>query len=310
MQEYTEGDNLRLTYLLADGSELLLENDPPHNDGGEEENPSALSLLPVDTEEIKAAISPFRFHEIEADEKRKLKGKGYRNHPPKLYLHSYLQTETGEHSAELSLKLCKGEYIDQLVYRTALKESDLLKSRFKEQVIDRVTNRAFHPLPWGMLGVGCWIRTRDNYLVTSLRNGSVTDEVGNLSYSSSGSCLTLRENGGPNTPGNAMVKEIREEVGIGFHDLRPEDLTLIAMGVDLGRYLIQLSYVWDCPYTAEEIKSLRSSHARDAREQTMFFLPLSDQKLLFRLLRDCEFEPGAACSLYLLLKKGAGEASH
>ena len=94
-----------------------------------------------------------------------------------------------------------------------------------------------------------------------------------------------------------MAKELKEELGI-LEPTIAEDLRLIALGIDTERYLIQFSYLWVCPYTAQEINMRKVNHASrqgKSEQLTLFALFRPDlHRDYLKLLQSAQFEPGAA----------------
>ena len=241
---------------------------------------------------------------------------GYTSHPPKLCLVDYLETRSedlngGETKYDLSLTFGTSHYLENLVWR------DELRRNKKEQEIFRAVLassskehlQGFDHGPWAAAGGGCWVITSDNFLVMSYRSPTRVGEVaGRLAYSASGSYgrYTVDSCGMPidNTPGNAMVKELNEELGL--PEVKPEELVQISLGLDLERGLAQWSYFLQSKYAADDIAYFRQDWATTADEQTIFFVPLETPDICYRLLSKCEFEPGSAFSLYRLLTKRFG----
>ncbi len=236
---------------------------------------------------------------------------GYRHHPPKLCLAHYLEwkeeEETGGLSSALTLTFGQSGYLEHRVYQKELARNP--REQLALQELFRNAKGNIHSLrycPWAACGGGVWVITRDGFLVLSLRT-NVAEEPGKLGYSSSGSYGRYTEQGGrqlDNTPGLAMCKEVREELGL--EDLSPQELTLISLGIDLNRCLIQFSYLLESSLTAEDLFFCRQDIATTADEQVVFFVPLDTPDLCWSLLEQCEFEPGAAYSLVRLLQKRFG----
>lgn len=227
---------------------------------------------------------------------------GYTRHPPKLWLIKYL-----EYKNENSLALTFGsaDYLQHRVYQREMELNQAERKIFQSILhAPRGNNPRFYNCPWSRCGCGVWMITADHYLAISRRSMiNVIEEKGKLSYSSSGACdRYLNLNGIPQdgTPGQAMRLEIQEELGL--PKPRLDELILISLGIDIGRFLIQFSYVWNCPYTADDIRYHRRNHSTTADEQEVFFVPFQEEACKSLLLH-CEFEPGAAVSLHRLLEK-------
>ena len=213
----------------------------------------------------------------------------------------------GNLSSALTLTFGQSGYLEHRVY-----QKDLAQNPKEQQALQKLFHNAkgnIHALrycPWAACGGGVWVVTRDGFLVLSLRT-NVAEEAGKLSYSASGSYGRYTQQNGQqqdNTPGLAMCKELREELGL--ESISPQDLTLISLGIDLNRCLIQFSYLLESPLTAEDILFCRQDLATTADEQLICFVPLDTPDLCWSLLEQCEFEPGAAYSLVRLLQKRFG----
>lgn len=241
---------------------------------------------------------------------------GYTSHPPKLCLVDYLETRSedlngGETKYDLSLTFGTSHYLENLVWRDELqrnkKEQEIFRAVLASSSKEHL--QGFDHGPWAAAGGGCWVITSDNFLVMSYRSPTRVGEVaGRLGYSASGSYGrgTVDSCGMPidNTPGNAMVKELNEELGL--PEVKPEELVQISLGLDLERGLAQWSYFLQSKYAADDIAYFRQDWATTADEQTVFFVPLETPDICYRLLSKCEFEPGSAFSLYRLLTKRFG----
>lgn len=253
----------------------------------------------------------------EVEKKRDAAAKiGYKSHPPKLCLVDYLETRSedingGETKYDLSLTFGTSYYLENLVWRDELqrnkKEQEIFRAVLASSSKEHL--RGFDHGPWAAAGGGCWVITSDNFLVMSYRSPTRVGEVaGRLSYSASGSYgrYTVDSCGSriDNTPGNAMVKELSEELGL--LEVKPEELVQISLGLDLERGLAQWSYLLRSKYAADNIAYFRQDWATTADEQTVFFVPLETPDICYRLLSECEFEPGSAFSLYRLLTKRFG----
>lgn len=238
---------------------------------------------------------------------------GYHQHPAKLCLAHYLEEKqednNGVLSSALTMTFGQSGYLEHHVY-----QKDLARNPTEQLALQALFRNAkgnipaLRYCPWAACGGGVWVVTRDNFLVLSLRT-NVAEEPGKLGYSSSGSYGRYTQQNGQqrdNTPGLAMCKELQEELGL--EDISPQDLTLISLGIDLNRCLIQFSYLLEAPLTAEDILFCRQDLATTADEQIICFVALDTPDLCWSLLEQCEFEPGAAYSLVRLLQKRFGTA--
>lgn len=227
---------------------------------------------------------------------------GYTVHPKKLCLATLKENKDEQ---TLTATFGQNGYLEQRVYRTEMTLNTTEQQKFLD-VISRPkgNNSKLDRCPWATCGGGVWVLSSDGYIAVSHRSNTNVGEVpGMLSYSASGSTdrmITLNGTEQDNTPGLSIAKEIEEELGIPRP--RAEELTLISLGIDTGRYLIQFSYVWECGLSSGEIIHYRSNTATTAEEQKILFFPFR-KDVCSRLLLECEFEPGAAASLNRLLEK-------
>lgn len=225
---------------------------------------------------------------------------------------------SGPWQGSLRMTFGTASYYDHRLYRQVLEEQGGSAEQEFLKVLRQgrgVTDFIRRPL-WGNSGGGVWILTKDNYLLVSFRNSAhVLEEQGKLSYSASG-CFDryLKRNrqgyqgvlyspdAEHGTPGKNMSHEITEEIGIPLEKIPIAELTVVSLGIDVARFLIQFSYFWSCPFTKEEIISYRSNEASTAMEQQVFFVPF-EKDCINRFLQTCEFEPGAAFSLMRIRQK-------
>lgn len=263
------------------------------------------------TADFRSRVTQVDFdREVEA-ERQAAAALGYTQHPPKLclshYLEQKLEDENGTPSSSLHLTFGQSGYLEHRVYRKEAEKNKGEQDAFRNIILaPKGNNSYFYQCPWAACGGGTWVVTRDHYLAVSFRT-RVAEESGKLGYSSSGSYGRYTAEAGErkdNTPGLAMCKELAEEIGL--IDLVPGDLTLISLGIDLNRYLIQFSYRLESPLTAQQLADRRAEWATTADEQILFFVPLERPDAALALLTQCEFEPGAAYSLYRLLQKRFG----
>ena len=66
--------------------------------------------------------------------------------------------------------------------------------------------------------------------------------------------------------------------------------SLLSLGVDTERYLLQFSYLWETDYTLSQVSRCRRNRAPTAGEQTIFFVPL-EPSVCEAFLRQAAFEP-------------------
>jgi hypothetical protein len=274
-QEYTEGKNLTIQYARR-------------------------------TAEIRAHVPSLDYKAEFRREMSEAARRGYTKHPPKLWL---LQGKEWKDREALTLTFGKIGYLDHRLYRKELDRDGAERQAFENAASQpRGWSAALDGCLWAACGGGCWVITSDGFLVLSFRSPVLVAEVpGRLSYSASGSYDRYRDKKpthGDNTPARAMAAELWEELGLPKPE--PEELTLINLGIDLERYLSQLSYVWRCPYTAAQVRHCRREYeAVDANEQKILFVPFQREACAAFLLH-YEFEPGAAFSLRRLLEKEFG----
>lgn len=98
------------------------------------------------------------------------------------------------------------------------------------------------------------------------RGNRVGEIPGIFSYSASGSYDYFSHDGSTQTPQDAMAKELKEELGV-LETNTADAVRLIALGIDTERYLIQFSYLWECPYTAQELNMQESQFCFPARKK-------------------------------------------
>lgn len=290
VDEYVEGQNLEVVY--ENWTVCLEEEIPDYSDRLEEEY-----------------------------EKGRQRGYEPESSPPILCL-SRLQAGdrnlAGPWQGKLRMTFGTASYYDHRVYRQVLEEQGSAAEQAFLRVLKQgrgVTDFIRRPL-WGNSGGGIWIRTKDNYLLMSFRNPEhVLEEAGKLGYSSSGCFdrylkrtrqgyqgVPYSPDAEHGTPAKNMAHEIIEEIGIPLTEISLNALTVVSLGIDVARFLIQFSYFWDCPFTREEIIGYRSNEASTAMEQQVFFVPF-EKDAINRFLQTCEFEPGAAFSLMRIRQK-------
>lgn len=297
---FADGSFLDLPYLELFGGET-----PGEAEFVEGEN---LLCRLVDTAaHLERQVTVLSFPAALAEEEAAARALGYTHHPPKLWLDhlDYLEDTQAPGKAHLTLYLGSSDYLGHRVYRRELARNPAAQAAFQETLAG-LRGDAEHRLrqcPWASCGGGVWPVVRDGngapYVILSLRNPRKVAEVaGRLGYGASGSFD--RSDG---TPARAMAREIQEELGLPAP--QPEALTLISLGVDTERYLLQFSYLWETDYTLSQVGRCRRNRAPTAGEQTIFFVPL-DRPVCETFLRQAAFEPGAAYSLMRLLQKGKG----
>ena len=247
----------------------------------------------------------------------------YTYHPPKLFLD---QIDLAYDSNILTLTFSHNGYLEQRVlrkYLDKLRKKWKVKSSLEEEEVQFLSlwknslaedyhgfsQRKPEEKLWANVGGGCWVITKDGYLVLSYRGNRVGEIPGIFSYSASGSYDYFSHDGSTQTPQDAMVKELKEELGVLETNIA-DAVRLIALGIDTERYLIQFSYLWECPYTAQELNMRKVNFAsrQGKSEQVTLFAPLHRElhRDYLKLLKTVRFEPGAAFSLSLLLQKKFG----
>lgn len=246
----------------------------------------------------------------------------YTHHPPKLFLDqidlaydSNILTLTFSHNGYLEQRVLR-KYLDKLrkkwKVKSSLEEEVQFLSLWKNSLAEDYhgfSQRKPEEKLWANAGGGCWVITKDGYLVLSYRGNRVGEIPGIFSYSASGSYDYFSHDGSTQTPQDAMAKELKEELGV-LETNTADAVRLIALGIDTERYLIQFSYLWECPYTAQELNMRKVNFAsrQGKSEQVTLFAPLHRElhRDYLKLLKTVRFEPGAAFSLSLLLQKKFG----
>ncbi len=297
---FADGTFLDLPYLELFGGEA-----PGEAEFVEGEN---LLCRLVDTDaHLEQQVTALSYPAALAEEEAAARALGYTHHPPKLWLDhlDYLEDTQAPGKAHLTLYLGSSDYLGHRVYRREMARNPAAQAAFQETLAG-LRGDAEHRLrqcPWASCGGGVWPVVRDGngspYVILSLRNPRKVAEVaGRLGYGASGSYD--RSDG---TPAQAMAREIQEELGLPAPP--PEALTLLSLGVDTERYLLQFSYLWETDYTLSQVSRCRRNRAPTAGEQTIFFVPLAPP-VCEAFLRQAAFEPGAAYSLMRLLQKRRG----
>ena len=291
---FADGTFLDLPYLELFGGEA-----PGEAEFVEGEN---LLCRLVDTDaHLEQQVTALYYPAALAEEEAAARALGYTHHPPKLWLDhlDYLEDTQAPGKAHLTLYLGSSDYLGHRVYRRELAQNPAAQAAFQETLAG-LRGDAEHRLrqcPWASCGGGVWPVVRDGN--GSPRNPRKVAEVaGRLGYGASGSYD--RSDG---TPAQAMAREIQEELGLPAP--KPEALTLLSLGVDTERYLLQFSYLWETDYTLSQVSRCRRNRAPTAGEQTIFFVPL-EPSVCEAFLRQAAFEPGAAYSLMRLLQKRRG----
>lgn len=247
----------------------------------------------------------------------------YTYHPPKLFLDqidlaydSNILTLTFSHNGYLEQRVLR-KYLDKLRKKWKVKspleeEEEHFLSLWKNSLAEDYhgfSQQKPEEKLWANVGGGCWVITKDGYLVLSYRGNRVGEIPGIFSYSASGSYDYFSHDGSTQTPQDAMAKELKEELGI-LETNTADAIRLIALGIDTERYLLQFSYLWECPYTAQELNMRKVNFAsrQGKSEQVTLFAPLHRElhRDYLKLLKTVRFEPGAAFSLSLLLQKKFG----
>lgn len=276
-----------------------------YHEGGKDANLICDFLMSGPSDEDFAACASREFFRTEYKKQyARAEALGYVEHPPKLWLYE-AKEERGGSTVRLTLRLGRVGYLEHRCYREAMRFNSREQAGFCEIIRQpKGNNSLLRNATWAMCGGGVWIVTSDGYLAVSRRTYNVAEEAGKFGYSSSGSFDRYSDDGKNQTPGLAMCQELREELGL--RNIRPEALTLINLGIDLDRYLIQFSYYLQIPETAEELMERKADYATTADEQMTFFVPLQKPDICYSLLEHCDFEPGAAYSLMRLLQKRFG----
>lgn len=255
--------------------------------------------------DVKKRIIKTNYSKAEKDLLANLASKGYTEHPPLMWLDhlDYSLCPTDRNNCSVKLYLGTTNYIEHRIYQDEMAINDELMDEFVRDV-DGIRSNAENKLvqrPWTSCGGGCWIivtdgSTGDKYIMVSYRNPAKVDELVNtLSYSSSGSFEYADAN-----PAQGMMREIEEELGLIVDS--PQDLVLISLGVDVERYIVQFSYVWETDLTIQEIDVGRKTLATTPGEQSIFYIPFTREAIEI-FVQTCAFEPGAAYSLLNLAKK-------
>lgn len=247
----------------------------------------------------------------------------YTYHPPKLFLD---QIDLAYDSNILTLTFSHNGYLEQHVlrkYLDKLRKKWKVKSSLEEEEVQFLSlwknslaedyhgfsQRKPEEKLWANVGGGCWVITKDGYLVLSYLGNRVGEIPGIFSYSASGSYDYFSHDGSTQTPQDAMAKELKEELGV-LETNTADAVRLIALGIDTERYLIQFSYLWEYPYTAQELNMRKVNFAsrQGKSEQVTLFAPLHRElhRDYLKLLKTVRFEPGAAFSLSFLLQKKFG----
>lgn len=224
---------------------------------------------------------------------------GYTKHPPKLWLRSFIECDDNT----LRMTFGQVDYLAHRLYREVLSDTLISPNHEREtflQVLNSGDGNAIRlgNAPWTFCGIGVWMLTGDGYLLLSHRQ-KVGEIPGKISYSSSGAVNFTEDD----PLMDALRKEIHEELGIPLNQTKTLPLTLISMGIDLERFLVQFSFVCRSSYSAAYFLE-RRSEATSAAEQNMLLVPIKDGNALKSLLLSAAFEPGAAVSLHRLLQKG------
>lgn len=168
-------------------------------------------------------------------------------------------------------------------------------------------NIDFSGSQWSMCGCGAWLVTSDNMILISYRT-KVTEEVRKLGYSAAGSCDrhiygANRERLYGADPFRIIAQETIKETGLSNTEITPSMFTLISLGLDLTRCLVQFSFFSRINKTAYEVLKIFENEAQSSHEQELFAVPFKSKPLEF-LLRNFEMESGAVFSLLRCIEKG------
>lgn len=174
----------------------------------------------------------------------------YTYHPPKLFLDqidlaydSNILTMTFSHNGYFEQRVLR-KYLDKLRKKWKVKslleeEEECFLSLWKNSLAEDYhgfSQRKPEEKLWANVGGGCWVITKDGYLVLSYRGNRVGEIPGIFSYSASGSYDYFSHDGSTQTPQDAMAKELKEELGV-LETNTADAVRLIALGIDTERYL-------------------------------------------------------------------------
>lgn len=255
--------------------------------------------------DVKNRIVKTNYNKAEKNLIAHLASKGYEEHPSLMWLDhlDFRLDPTDRNNCKVKLYIGTTNYIEHRIYQSEMMINDELMQEFVKDV-DGIRANAENKLlqkPWTTCGGGCWLIVTDGntgkkYIMVSYRNPAKVDELVNtLSYSSSGSFEYDDA-----SPAHGMMREIEEELGVIVKS--SQDLVLISLGVDLERYIVQFSYIYDSGLTIQEIDGGRKTLASTPGEQCIFYIDFT-KEAIETFVRNCAFEPGAAYSLLNLSKK-------
>lgn len=266
-----------------------------------------LSCCLIDTKvDVQSHIKCLSFASEMEEERLAAKKMGYTYHPSKMHLHhlQYVEESSLAYRGQLTLYLDRTDYLEHRVLRNEMAVNAELQKEFVNMLFGLRGNadtRLRQDNPWTRCGGGTWIIVQNEagnkYLGVSYRNPKKVAEVPlRLSYTSSGSFDFFDL-----TPTISMCRELYEEIGFDMPD--PEQLTLISLGMDVERGLLQFSYVLQLNMSTEDLTNFRINRASTAGEQIIFFIPFK-RAVCQKFLDHCAFEPGAGYSLMRMLEKG------
>lgn len=253
--------------------------------------------------DIKSRITALDFNSLLIEKQVEAEKLGYIDHPAKMWLYELTEVQSANIAGLKALNIALGstDYLEHKV----LEEEIQVNSALQEELQMKLTgirgraDEVLHGEPWTRIGAGLWIVVNDEngnkYLVMSFRNPRKVAEMPSmLGYSSSGSIDVIDQ-----TPAHGVLRELSEELGLQIPAL--DEITLFSIGIDTARYLIQLSYVWESPYTIDQVMRGKQNFAVSAGEQTTFFIPFTKETCTNFL--KCAMEPSAAYSLMRLVQK-------
>lgn len=149
-------------------------------------------------------------------------------------------------------------------------------------------------------GVGLFIITRDDKIIITKNSDNVSVYPNEFSYSSSG---TMNWENDEINPFYDIQRETLEEI---YYNPNIEDLFLFALGIDSKKQYFQFSFYEKSPKLSSEIlESAPNARDFDAEIDNIIAIPFNLESI-YELLTQNPWEPAAAYSLILLLKKKYG----
>lgn len=254
--------------------------------------------------DIRSSITTLDFTKSLGLKRAEAEKIGYLDHPKKMWLYQINELQSASIAGLKSLNFYLGstDYLEHKVFEEELKINSKLREdlRFKLSGIRGRADEVLVDEPWTRIGAGIWIIAKDDngnrHLIMSFRNPRKVAEVPSvLSYSSSGS-IDLDDK----TPTQGILREFSEELALPRP--APNEITLISIGIDTSRFVLQLSYVWESPYTIAQVMRYKQSSAVSAGEQITLSVPFNKEPCV-SILSQLAMEPGAAYSLMRLIQK-------